>query len=106
MRKEADNLDKFKSALLAIYRTKFTIDDNAISRLMDEETWLMGSESSTYSLKCSVIPVAEGSKACASMTSLGRFGYRNIPTNLKTTIEGNSMESETKEVIKPNEPAP
>ena len=65
MRKEADTLDKMKSALIAIYRTKFDVADEVIAKMMDEETWILGQDAETYKLKAEVIPVAEPLKAAA-----------------------------------------
>ena len=42
LRKEADTLDKFRDALLSIYRTKFKMDDEAIKSILDGETWILG----------------------------------------------------------------
>lgn len=65
MRKEAETLDKFRDALLAIYRTKFDISDDAIKKMMDEETWIIGKDAETYKLKAEVIETAEPLKAAA-----------------------------------------
>jgi ATP-dependent protease ClpP protease subunit len=44
LRKEADTLDKYCDALIAIYRTKFNMDDTAIRALLEDETWLVGKD--------------------------------------------------------------
>jgi len=56
LRKEADTLDKFKCALLSVYRSKFDLADEQIARLMDNETWFTGAEAGSMSFKCDVIP--------------------------------------------------
>ena len=65
MRKEADNLDKMRDALLAVYRTKFDLTDEAIKKLMDDETWIIGKDAETFKLKCEIIPTEEPLKAAA-----------------------------------------
>ncbi len=66
MRKEADTLDKMKSALIAIYRTKFDVADEVIAKMMDEETWILGQDAATYKLNnAEIIPVGEPLKAAA-----------------------------------------
>ena len=65
MRKEADTLDKMKSALIAIYRTKFGVADEVIAKMMDEETWILGQDAETFKLDAEIIPVAEPLKAAA-----------------------------------------
>ena len=65
MRKEAETLDKFRDALLAIYRTKFDLADEAIKKLMDEETWIIGKDAATYKLNAEIIETEEPLKAAA-----------------------------------------
>ena len=64
-RKEAETLDKFGDALIAIYRTKFDLSDEAIKKLMEDETWIVGEQAETYKLNAEIIPVAEPLKAAA-----------------------------------------
>lgn len=42
IRKEADILDKYRDALLAVYRTKFDVPDETIKAMLDAETWILG----------------------------------------------------------------
>lgn len=99
LRKEAETLDKFKAALVSIYKTKFEMDAEGIGKLMDEETWIVGEQASIYSLRCNVIPVTEPLKACASMKHTPTFAtYAKIPTNLKDLIEGQQMNKEQEEI--------
>lgn len=77
MRKEADTLDKMKSALIAIYRTKFDVADEVIAKMMDEETWIIGKDAATYKLNAEIIETAEPLKAAA-------FAGRELPKWLHT----------------------
>ena len=76
-RKEAETLDKFRDALIAIYRTKFDLSDEAIKKLMEDETWIVGEQAETYKLNADVIPVAEPLKAAA-------FAGKEMPKWLHT----------------------
>ncbi len=42
LRKEADTLDKYRDALLAVYRGKIDKSDDELKRMLDEETWIIG----------------------------------------------------------------
>lgn len=83
LRKEADTLDKYRDALLAVYRTKFDVGDETIKAMLDAETWIIGDAASFFSLKAEVIPTAEPLKIAAS-TKMQKF--MNVPKNLKEII--------------------
>lgn len=67
MRKEAEVLDQYRDALLAIYRTKFDVGDETIKTMLDSETWIIGDAASFFSLKAEVIPTAEPLRIAASL---------------------------------------
>jgi len=67
MRKEAEVLDQYRDALLAIYRTKFDAGDETIKAMLDSETWIIGDAASFFSLKAEVIPTAEPLRIAASL---------------------------------------
>ena len=67
MRKEAEVLDQYRDALLAIYRTKFDVGDETIKAMLDLETWIIGDAASFFSLKAEVIPTAEPLRIAASL---------------------------------------
>ena len=83
MRKEADTLDKYRDALLAVYRTKFNTSDEVIKKMLDDETWIIGAGAPMFELKAEVIPTAEPLKIAAS-TKMQKF--MNVPKNLKEII--------------------
>ena len=83
MRKEADTLDKYRDALLAVYRTKFNTSDEVIKKMLDDETWIIGAGAPMFELKAEVIPTAEPLKIAAS-TKMQKF--MNVPKNLKDII--------------------
>lgn len=72
LRKDADTLDKMRDALIAVYRAKFDLTDEAIKKAMDEETWIMGKDAGTFNLKAEIIPTEEPLKAAA-------FAGKTIP---------------------------
>ena len=83
MRKEADTLDKYRDALLAVYRTKFNTSDEVIKKMLDDETWIIGAGAPMFELKAEVIPTAEPLKIAAS-TKMQKF--MNVPKKLKDSI--------------------
>lgn len=84
MRKEADTLDKYRDALLSIYRTKFVgLWDDGIKKLLDAETWILGQQAEAFGLKAEVIPTAQPLKIAAS----GKMPkFMNVPKRLKEII--------------------
>lgn len=83
MRKEADTLDVMRDALLAVYRTKFDVDDDAIKNMLDAETWILGSAAETFNLNAEVIPTEEPLKIAASSKMPA---FMHIPMTLKDMI--------------------
>ena len=59
LRKEAEVLDQYRDALLAIYRTKFECSEEVIKKMLEDETWIIGASAPMFTLKCEVIPTQE-----------------------------------------------
>ena len=97
LRKEADTLDKFKMALVSIYRSKFNLPSGEIERMMDDESWILGEQSEAYKLACEVIPSKEPLNVSACIDPSNRLN--GIPNKLKNILKGNRMEN-TKSGIK------
>ena len=83
LRKEAEVLDQYKDALIAIYRTKFDMWDDGIEKLLAAETWILGDSASLFGLKAEVIPTAEPFRIAASL-KMPKF--KNLPKALKEII--------------------
>jgi len=83
LRKEAEVLDQYRDALLAIYRTKFDMSDDMIKSMLDAETWLLGDTSFTYGLKAEIIPTEEPLRA-AAFAKMPKFMH--TPNALKEII--------------------
>ena len=77
LRKEAEVLDQYRDALLAIYRSKFDCGEAVITKMLDDETWIIGEAAPMFALKCEVIPTAEPLRAAA-------FGKKTMPAFLHT----------------------
>lgn len=84
MRKEADVLDTYRDALLAIYRTKFDASDEVIKKMLDDETWIIGDAASFFDLKVEVIPTQEPLRAAAFAKEMPKFIH--TPKALKEII--------------------
>lgn len=84
LRKEADVLDQYRDALLAIYRTKFNVSDDCIKQMLDAETWILGETSDTFGLKAEIIPTEEPLRAAAFAKQMPKFMH--TPNALKEII--------------------
>ena len=83
LRKEAEVLDQYKDALIAIYRKKFDMWDDGIEKMLAAETWIRGDSASLFGLKAEVIPTAEPFRIAASL-KMPKF--KNLPKALKEII--------------------
>ena len=104
LRKEADTLDKFKQSLMSFYKSKFTVGEDTISRLLDAETWFTGNEAENIGLVCEVLPSKEPLRAAACMKEYSRFN--NMPVSAKALLkiaERKDMNEETKEEVRTDE---
>ena len=102
LRKEADTLDKFRDALLAVYRTKFDVSDSIILAMMEEETWFLGSQAEQFKLKCEVVFNEEPLKATAFAKSMPKFN--NTPKMIVDLMKVNMENEELKEIEKIEQP--
>lgn len=73
LRKEAEVLDQYRDALLAIYRTKFDMGDETLKAMLDAETWIIGEQAAMFKLDCEVIPTEEPLRAAAFSKGLPKF---------------------------------
>lgn len=101
LRREADTLDKFKRALMGFYRSKFDLDDERISGLMDDETWFTGREAGSFNFACDVIPSDEPLRAVAAVRTLPAFN--RAPDGAKRLLRTKDMEQEKTETKEPAE---
>lgn len=96
MRKEADTLDKYRDALLSIYRTKLDASDEAIKAMLDAETWIIGRDALMFGLKAEVIPTEEPLKA-AAFAKMPKF--MKTPKALKEIIMEKEEEKTAEQMI-------
>ena len=93
LRKQADLLDTMKSNLIRAYQKKSGMDEKAIAKLMDEETWLDAVEAVALGF---VDAIEDGIPAAASAKEM-RARFDNFA---KAKME-NTVISETAEVSAP-----
>lgn len=84
LRKEAETLDQYRDALLAVYRTKFGCSDEVLKKMLDDETWIIGESAPFFQLSAEVIPMEEPLRAAAFAKSMPRFMH--TPKALKEII--------------------
>jgi ATP-dependent Clp protease protease subunit len=80
MRKMADVLDKLKGSLVGVYRKKTGAEKDAISDMMDAETWLTAQEAVDQKFADVISGAADGPKNMAFFNRLKDF--RNVPEEL------------------------
>jgi len=80
LRKSADLLDSMKNALLGFYGSVFPgVERAEIARMMDEETWMLGSDASAYGLACTLEDADMQIAACVH----GPLSFARIPDPAK-----------------------
>ena len=96
LRKEAEVLDQYRDALLAIYRTKFNLSDEVIKKALDDETWIIGVSAPMFELDCEVIPNEEPLRAAAFAKKMPKFMH--TPKALKEIIMEKEEEKKQAEI--------
>lgn len=84
IRKEAEVLDQYRDALLAVYRSKFDMSDEMIKAMLDAETWIIGEQAQMFKLNAEVIPTQEPLRAAAFAKAMPKF--MKTPKALKEII--------------------
>ena len=84
LRKEAEVLDQYRDALIAIYKTKFDASDETIKKILENETWILGANAPMSMLKAEVIPTEEPLRAAAFAKQMPKFMH--TPKALKEII--------------------
>lgn len=84
LQKDIDVLNKYTESMLSIYKTKFDSDDDAIKKMLENETWILAKDCESYGLKCTVIPSEEPLKV-AACSKLPHFLHQ--PDGVKNLIK-------------------
>lgn len=86
LQKQIEVLEKMKAAMVSIYRTKFDMAEDGISRLMDEETWISTDDIGKYKLRATVIDGT--ARIAASVTKAAYYAH------IKRHIRGQLMDED------------
>lgn len=97
LRKEANTLEMVARSLVSVYRTKFDLDDSKIMQMLEDETWVLGSDAEQYGLKCKILKVDEPLKIAASLKKC-KYVYKNIPKGFTMEEKEEKTEESTKQV--------
>ena len=92
MSKMADNLEKTKTGLVAAYHNKSQLDNEQISEMMTDETWITANEALKYGL---ADKITERVNIQANLEDLSQ--YKNVPENLLNGITGITGKIQKKE---------
>lgn len=93
LRKAAESLDKAKSGLMSAYKGKSGLEDETISSMMDEESWMTAAEALDLGFADQVeeaLPMA----ALADVAAFDLSRYYNIPAGIKNTLNDNHIKQE------------
>lgn len=55
--------------LVQVYKTKFDRPENEIMKMLEAETWILGSDAERYGLKCNVVESGEPMKIAAKFST-------------------------------------
>lgn len=79
-RKQADVMDSMKSAIVDFYAKSFpTLKRKEVAKLMDDETWILGSEAKAFGLCCDLEESATKIAACLH----GPLSFGKVPDAAK-----------------------
>lgn len=88
MRKEADNLDRVKASIIAIYAARTGKSEAELSQLMDAETWMRGQEAVDAGFATTVGTSVDASALLR--TDLSLMNFTNLPDALRRETKPNS----------------
>ncbi len=91
LRRQADIMDKMNAAILSFYRSKFDLSDVVLKQMMDDETWISGTDASNFKLNAEVINDSHEFKIAASLVAQMQK-FNNTPNNVKALIMENEEE--------------
>lgn len=97
LKKQAELMGKIKRDMLAVYKRKFDLPTDEISRLMDEETWISTEDIEQYKLDATVL---EGTAKIAASVTKERY-YATLKERAAMTKA--EEKNEDKEEKKPAE---
>lgn len=92
LKKQAEVMEQIDSAILSFYHKHFDLTDSELEVMMEEETWIQGSEAGAYKLSCEVISSEKQYKVAACLRNKG---FNKIPKGL--IMEDNKEEVKTDE---------
>lgn len=102
LRRQADIMDKMNAAIMSFYRSKFDLSDNILKQMMDEETWISGSDAYNFKLNAEVIADTHEFKIAASlMKQIQKFN--KTPNNVKAFIMNEDEKKKEDESCKAEE---
>lgn len=99
LQKEVEILKQCEQAIISVYKTKFDLSDEQLFKLMEEETWFLGSEKDTYKLNATVIQTEKEYKIAACIKDIQKE-FKNIPNKLQNLIhKDDNMPEPTKDIV-------
>lgn len=79
LRKEADTMDKINDSIISFYNRHFTLSNEELKTLMDNETWISGKDITDFGCDAELINETQHFKIAAK---LDKFNFKNLPKNM------------------------
>lgn len=93
LEKEIDTLNKCKEAMMGFYRKHSKIGDDELSRMLDDETWLLGEEVKNYF----DVDILENDEQLNLAAKYDLSKFKNIPRGLMNMSNKAELEKEEEE---------
>lgn len=98
LQRQISTLEQCKQSMIAIYRTKFDLPDEAIAKLLEDEVWIDSASIDMYRLNASVV----GTPAMKIAAKINR-NFKNIPKELISMEEKEEEKKLECEVVEEDE---
>lgn len=98
LERQISTLEQCKQAMIAVYRTKFDLPDEAIAGLLEDETWIDSASIDRFRLNASVV----GTPAMKIAAKINR-NFKNIPKELISMEEKEEEKKPEGEVVEEDE---
>ena len=101
LQKEIATLDQMKKAMVKFYKTKFSLSDEKIDEMLENETWIDSDNYKEYGLNCNIIENTEPMKIAASISDRH---FKNVPERILSMNKKQEVQANIEEEEKIEEP--
>lgn len=83
-------LEQCTAALISVYKSKFNKTDEELKEMLENETWILGSQAEMFGLSCEVYETEEPLKIAAKFNNKH---FKNMPKDLIMTNESDNTDN-------------